>query len=202
MDQVKRIATVVAVAVPVGFLMFGCGAFLWQVTAGEIEARTVGGAVVILGMFLGATTIQYVRTRRAGRHEPYWKHLAFVGVLALVATSLHSAMERSRLLWEWIPRSSVIVVGLPLIVAAAFAFFWFRLKARALYGVSEFVVALVFAWTNLPIGRVVDVDARTLPVAALLTGCVYLMVRGLDNVHQGWATDAVLVWWRGRKRRR
>lgn len=198
----KRFAALILAAIPLGFLMFGLGVFLWQLATGAVEVNTIGGAIVIFVLFLGATTVQYARTRKAGRHEPYWKHLAFVGILATVATSLHSAMENSRLLWAWIPTRSVIVVGLPLIVAAACALFWVRLKARTLYGASEFLVALAFAWRTLPTGRVVDLDASTLPVAALLTGCVYLMVRGLDNVQQGWATDAVIGWLRQRKGRK
>jgi hypothetical protein len=63
--------------------------------------------------------------------------------------------------------------------------FWFRLKWRALYDLIEVMVGVLIAVVNI-----VDSPPEVPPddpsfVLVLLTASVYLVVRGLDNVHQG-----------------
>jgi len=63
--------------------------------------------------------------------------------------------------------------------------FYVRLKVRAVYGVIEVAVGVLVAVVN-----VIDSPPKVLPtdpsfVLPMLTASVYLVVRGLDNVHQG-----------------
>lgn len=61
--------------------------------------------------------------------------------------------------------------------------FYFRLKLRCLYGCSEVLVGLLVAGARLNDETNPSIDAPVL--IALLTAGAYLVVRGLDNVHQG-----------------
>lgn len=87
------------------------------------------------------------------------------------------------------PAYAVTVTGL-----LGIMFFVFRLRYRCVYGLSEAIVGLMVA-RNL-----VSASARTESEVALyfamLTAGVYLVVRGLDNVHQGWKarSDPVASW--------
>lgn len=72
-----------------------------------------------------------------------------------------------------------------LVGASGFVLFWFRLIARACYGAVEVLVGLYVALAqiqNVAPGRPVIQESVLL---GLLTAGVYLVVRGLDNVHQG-----------------
>ena len=75
----------------------------------------------------------------------------------------------------------VMVVALPL--AAGALLFWFRLRFRAIYGLSEAAVGL---WMGgRMIGGSTTTSASVEFILPILTASVYLMVRGFDNVYQG-----------------
>jgi hypothetical protein len=61
--------------------------------------------------------------------------------------------------------------------------FYFRLKIRCLYGCSEVLVGLLVAGARLNAETIPSLNAPIL--IALLTAGAYLVVRGLDNIHQG-----------------
>jgi hypothetical protein len=69
--------------------------------------------------------------------------------------------------------------------------FYFRLKARCLYGCSEVLVGLLVAGARLNAEAVPGLNAPIL--VALLTAGAYLVVRGLDNIHQGIKSQSDLV---------
>ena len=69
--------------------------------------------------------------------------------------------------------------------------FYFRLKARCLYGCSEVLVGLLVAGARLNAEAAPGLNAPIL--IALLTAGAYLVVRGLDNIHQGIKTQGDLV---------
>ena len=78
----------------------------------------------------------------------------------------------------------VLVTVVPLF--AGMLLFHFRLRIRSLYGVTEVVVGVLVAifkvFGNSPGAFATNADF----ILAMLTASVYLIVRGLDNVHQGY----------------
>src|ERR1700682_1350931 len=62
--------------------------------------------------------------------------------------------------------------------------FAFRLHARALYGFTEAIVGLLIAGQRAAVETRWPIEDLSFDLAVLTAG-VYLVVRGLDNVHQG-----------------
>lgn len=89
---------------------------------------------------------------------------------------------------------AVIVTG-----AAGLALFGIRIKWRVVYGLTEAVVGLLVAGHRANSDGVTSADVAL--VLAILTAGVYLVVRGLDNVHQGWKseTDPIAKWFAKRQ---
>jgi hypothetical protein len=84
-----------------------------------------------------------------------------------------------------ITQSAFIISSLVLLVGSIL--FYIRLKFRFVYGASEVIVGLYVAFEKihgapLPVLTLENIE----PVAlVILTGAIYLVVRGLDNAHQG-----------------
>ena len=89
----------------------------------------------------------------------------------------------------------VIVTG-----AVGLALFGIRVKWRVVYGLTEAVVGLLVAGHRVNANGVTSADMAL--VLAILTAGVYLVVRGLDNVHQGWKseTDPIAKWFAKRQK--
>jgi hypothetical protein len=90
-------------------------------------------------------------------------------------------------------RSAAFAMAVTAFVGAVL--FWFRLRYRALYGFTEAVVGLSVAGHRVGFQSIQANDGMSLYLAVLTAG-VYLVVRGLDNVHQGWksGSDPALTW--------
>jgi hypothetical protein len=71
-----------------------------------------------------------------------------------------------------------------LTLPAGLILFFFRLKFRAVYGLTETLVGMVIAAQRASDVGVIALDNRNFYLAVLTAG-VYLVVRGLDNIHQG-----------------
>ncbi|MDB5825668.1 MAG: hypothetical protein JWR21_4372 [Herminiimonas sp.] len=66
-------------------------------------------------------------------------------------------------------------------LASGVGLFWFRLSFRLLYGFSEALVGVLVA------GHRITTSLSSVDLyLAILTAGVYLVVRGLDNMHIGW----------------
>jgi uncharacterized membrane protein len=76
-----------------------------------------------------------------------------------------------------------VVVTMLVTFAVGLALFYFRLKLRSVYGFSEAAVGLVVA-AHLAQDQILK-NSNMGFYFAVLTAGVYLVVRGLDNVHQG-----------------
>jgi len=89
------------------------------------------------------------------------------------------------------------VIGTLVLFVLAVILFYFRYYARACYGVTEVLFAMNVGWQQLPKTTLRDWDfSQSLPLApALLTGCVYVAVRGIDNIQQGYSSDKFLTAW-------
>jgi len=106
-------------------------------------------------------------------------------------------------LWTQAPATNstfALAVCVPATLVAGMALFWFRLKIRSLYGVAEVLVGLAVAISQVmqaSQGNAVTVYF----VVAYLTASLYLIVRGLDNIHQALSApspDPVMSWVRNR----
>ena len=79
-------------------------------------------------------------------------------------------------------------------IVTALALFWMRKRHRFFYGVIEVMVGLVTLGQAAGVGRggfssgfSADFQTFQWKVALLATlGAVYILVRGFDNVEQGW----------------
>ena len=90
-------------------------------------------------------------------------------------------------LYKWVrsPRISkngVVLITICLSLSLGLLLFFFRLKLRAVYGLTETVVGLGIAGLKTQnINHQFDAEFYL----AILTASIYLVVRGLDNFHQG-----------------
>lgn len=89
-------------------------------------------------------------------------------------------------------RNGKIGLAVCVTLAAGLALFFFRLKLRSTYGVTEAAVGLVVAGSRVAS----DLDKLGSDPAlylTVLTAGVYLVVRGLDNVQQGLTKDPIAI---------
>ena len=94
---------------------------------------------------------------------------------------------------------SAVLLGLAVLTIGGGLFF-IRLKFRFLYGITEVFAGVVVALHKVST-EITDIASVTAGWSlAFLTAAVYLVVRGLDNMHQGMTKeplDAALLWmWR------
>ncbi|WP_454909268.1 hypothetical protein [Variovorax gossypii] len=137
------------------------------------------------------------RLRMARLADVYWLFVGGVGigVLAMiVAAYFVSVQVAGRLTYEWLSDPATNKVQASwlvclLAISIGFMLWWFRLKARCCYGAVEVFVGMCVAvfQTQAVAPGVAVLDRNVL--LALLTAAVYLIVRGLDNVHQGWKAE-------------
>lgn len=69
------------------------------------------------------------------------------------------------------------------------ALFWLRLRLRSTYGMTEVVAGLLVSTFKVTAEDTTSFLQRTDFYIAFLTAGIYLVVRGLDNVHQGLTKD-------------
>jgi hypothetical protein len=90
--------------------------------------------------------------------------------------------------WEALlsQRPFAIALGALTVFTVGLVFFWFRLRARFIYGISEILAGVAFAVYRLAHEVVTALPSDKTFYFALLTASVYLIVRGLDNMHHAW----------------
>jgi hypothetical protein len=125
-------------------------------------------AVVAAALVASGVTLAYVA----------WKHLS--PVFLRIPAALREFGFRS-----WL---SVLAAALTLAVGALF--FWFRLRQRFLYGATEAVAGAAVAAHRLSVepGQGLPGDGGF--YFAILTAGVYLVVRGIDNMHLALGANA------------
>lgn len=116
----------------------------------------------------------------------------FYGVLAAIIDILQwIALQLSQS-----GRSAALAATVTAMLGAIF--FVFRLKFRFMYGITETMVGLVVAGNRIGFGvqSEFDGDAAMSLYLAVLTAGVFLVVRGLDNMHQAWTlkNDPTIKW--------
>jgi hypothetical protein len=83
-------------------------------------------------------------------------------------------------------RSKFIALSALGVIAIGGVFFWIRLRYRFTYGLVEAAVGVAFAVHRLALESKPELPAEPAFYFAMLTASIYLVVRGLDNMHQGW----------------
>jgi hypothetical protein len=89
-------------------------------------------------------------------------------------------------LWTQLAASEiwwVRMLTLLTLTALAVGLYLSRRWARTPYGLSEFLVGFAAAWKTLGIAPSMQSELAT---TLALAGCVYLMIRGIDNLVEGW----------------
>lgn len=150
------------------------------------------GALLSIGCIV---LIAYIVTNISKGIE--WK---FIGLLIIAlpfafilgSIEYYSMFVTLKDIFLWIKSPSfsgngkVICIAL-LTLALGAGLFYFRLKLRACYGMTEAVVGLIVATNKIP----TEAQDITNPefYLAILTASLYLVVRGFDNIHQGLTKD-------------
>jgi len=135
-----------------------------------------------------------------GRHLVAGAVTAGIYVLALLG--MQCVAEDLADLWA-LPSLQRPISGVLLgsaVLAIGGGLFFIRLRLRFLYGITEVVAGVVVALHKVST-EIADIGSVTAGWSlAFLTAAVYLVVRGLDNMHQGMTKeplDAALLWiWR------
>lgn len=143
-----------------------------------------------------------------GTELPAWVAIPLgLTVLLVIVAGLFQVVTWSVAGIQWIATHAtgwpLVYIGLPAVIALGVFLFLFRYKLRFFYGLSEIAFATYLSWHQLPefpLKQVPDgYNAQNL-VLAVMAGSVYLVVRGLDNMQQGWSTDVLIARiqkWRG-----
>lgn len=82
----------------------------------------------------------------------------------------------------------MVVTGLTVSVVG-YLLFWFRLKQRFLYGLTEAGVGVFVGMHRVTMEQWSGVPTSANFYLALLTAGIYLIVRGLDNIYQAYRDD-------------
>jgi hypothetical protein len=92
-----------------------------------------------------------------------------------------------------IPDNSIRSIGILTVIVVGTLLFWIRLKFRIFYGLTEIAFGCYIAWDRLPeinvrsfFGKPLQIGEANALAIGLISGSVYLLVRGLDNAHVGY----------------
>lgn len=112
--------------------------------------------------------------------------LAMYGAIALGA----DIWAHLNLFWESLDpltnQTQFMVVTGVAVCAAGCVLFWFRLKQRFLYGLTEIGVGVFLGMHRVTMEQWSGAPTSAGFYLALLTASIYLAVRGADNIHQAY----------------
>jgi hypothetical protein len=81
-------------------------------------------------------------------------------------------------------RSLMVIVTALFTAVVGGVFFFFRLRQRLIYGATEAVAGVTIAAHRMSVEPTLGLPTETSFYFAVLTAGIYLVVRGLDNMHQ------------------
>lgn len=168
----------------------------------------------VVGVFLGIGAIRELWRSRA---TLTWRRIVTTPIIVVVVSAVLGLIyyslgvviwdlfnhwhEIREFLWPW-QISPAIVTALATLICGTILFF-FRLKFRSMYGLTEAVIGVVVAISKIAPTMKGSATIDTEIYLAILTAGVYLVVRGMDNVHQGIVNETpdplatkALLWFR------
>jgi asparagine N-glycosylation enzyme membrane subunit Stt3 len=185
--------------IAVGVIVLGVGLVLFVrmlMAGGEARRNAIGTLVIPMCVLVFSALRHGLHRRKTNRSVSgfylFWLAGSFVVICGIVGLTQKSIEQGS----AQIRNAPTTLIGLFVVCAVAFGLYWVRRKARSIYGTTELLFAIGLAWHLLPSNPVAEIDLSDIQFVGLMTGCVYLMVRGMDNIEQGWPTDVVLKWMR------
>lgn len=187
--------------VPYAFLCIGMFLFTIQMKRFDVPSvnLTLEVAGVLVSLLFGGAAVVELRERRKKKERTFrlmdvkWAAIGLTSVVVFTMTLSGYALataDTARALYEWlsnpgIDRSDASAVVAVLVCVAGVTLFWFRLHMRACYGAVEVLVGVYVALSQVQSAAPGVALTERSVLLALLTAGVYLVVRGLDNVHQG-----------------
>ncbi len=87
-----------------------------------------------------------------------------------------------------LPNYLVISITIVITLSLGFILFYFRLRRRSIYGVTEALVGVLIAVEKISSENFHEFSSSNF-FLAFLTASVYLVVRGFDNIHQGFTKE-------------
>lgn len=185
---------------------FGASTFMLATLAYAIRTRTLEDFLRYPSAIAAAVAVVVTAALLLGWHSTGWRRpnketllAILVGGPLMLATAgvlYYSAAVAVKDLYLWLldPSSrqplTVVAAG-ALTLAIGGLLFFFRLKLRCVYGLSEALVGVVVAVHRV---ATTAISAATFDAGfylAILTAGIYLVVRGLDNVHQGLTKEPI-----------
>ena len=141
---------------------------------------------------LATVTLLTIWARQRFRRLPAeeWAILPFtlfVVLLGSVTYYVFAVSAKDAYLWlrsPWASQNVVLVMGVVTTGLLGGGLFYFRLRLRSLYGLTEALVGLTVAGHRIATDYATSMSQSSFYLAVLTAG-VYLVVRGLDNVQQG-----------------
>jgi hypothetical protein len=200
-----RIARYLGIAVASAAFINGIWriAVLWP-SHNQSFAETLLGPILIY-VVLSVVGLFVVLAEREDRMT--W---VLVELITFAATPLiYGAVTGGRAIWlagvsfvtVQLPGTPTRVIGIIVLIITAGLLYGLRRVARGTYGLTEVAFAIGSGWSVIPLTPWHDFGVpKSLELApALLTGCVYITIRGLDNIEQGYKSDwlfaaALRVW--------
>lgn len=189
-----------------------CTTAITVISLGSISAAADRHGASLVAAIVSFFYIIYASFARMRRLKTGWASELKLAIIAIafliliipvavllveIAASLDSNKHRSlsRDIYS-LPSKLVAAVFLSIFV---FVLFKFRLRYRSCYGLTELLFSIYAGWsqiTQIPQEKLGDLGIpHSLSFApVLLTGCVYLAIRGLDNMHQGIEKDRLARW--------
>jgi hypothetical protein len=147
--------------------------------------------IVILVALAVATVVRWW----LGRTKPgmAWYAVAFIAVpmfIFLLSMQFYVLIVSILDLFHWVQspnlsRAAMLFRGAAIALTLGTILFIIRIKFRSVYGLTEIVAGMVIAADRVANQSLATGAADMTFYFAVLTAGVYLVVRGLDNVHQG-----------------
>jgi hypothetical protein len=122
-------------------------------------------------------------------------YFGIVVMIIIIGPIYYSIGASLKDLYFWIQspelsKRGAIILTLIITLILGLTLFYFRLRARSIYGITEAAVGLTVAANKISLEDSHTVISSNFYLA-MLTASVYLVVRGLDNIHQGLTKEPI-----------
>lgn len=183
-------------------LLFGIGTLCFFYALANNELSTTFLASASLGAAWYAATLVAIiieweehRSSTLPIKKKFWILLAFIFPSLIIGGMLYGIGFSTINFLSWALSSekfrpiAVTMISLYTLGAGGLLFV-FRHRTRVLYGITEIAAGIAVA-----VHRVISANNISLTDPgfhlAILTAGIYLVVRGFDNIHQGWTKDPI-----------